>query len=226
MARGEREAPPPRHERVQAPHVGVARRHRRASGRTSRRARRGSARSTTPDTPGSTSRSSTAGRVAPRPSSASFQQEAARYEIDTGLFSVGSRDGRPDAPRARHRGAEATAHPGVAARRRGLVPAVQRAGRRLRPRRPHDARRPRRRRVDRRRPEGLEQLRPHRRLGHPAHPHRLGRPEAPRHHLLPRRHDDSRGRGASAAPDHRGRALQRDVPRRACTSRTRTCSAS
>ena len=37
-------------------------------------------------------------------------------------------------------------------------------------------------------------------------------PEAPRHHVLPRRHDDARRRGAAAAPDHRRRALQRDVP--------------
>ena len=40
--------------------------------------------------------------------------------------------------------------------RHGRVPAVQRAGRRLRPRRPPDPRRPRRRRVDPQRPEGLD----------------------------------------------------------------------
>ena len=45
------------------------------------------------------------------------------------------------------------------------MPAVQRAGRRLRRRRPVDHGRARRRRVDRQRPEGLDDARPRRRAG-------------------------------------------------------------
>ena len=125
-----------------------------------------------------------------------------------------ARHGRAHDSRARHRGAEEGVRPAAAPGREGVVPALQRARRRLRPRRAHHPRRARRRRVDRQRPEGLELLRPRRRLGHPARPHRLGRPQAPRDHLLPGRHDDPRRRGAAAAPDHRRRPLQRDVPHR------------
>ena len=53
-----------------------------------------------------------------------FRQEMAKYEIDTGVFSVGLGDGRADAPGARHRGAEAALRAGAAARRQRLVPAV------------------------------------------------------------------------------------------------------
>ena len=47
-----------------------------------------------------------------------------------------------------------------------------------------------------------------------AGPHRLGRAQAPRHHLL--RHPDApaRHRGAAAAPDERPRLVQRGVPHR------------
>ena len=51
----------------------------------------------------------------------------------------------------RDRGPEGALHPPAAARRRGDVPAVLRAGRRVRPRRPADPRRARRRRVGRQR---------------------------------------------------------------------------
>ncbi len=89
-----------------------------------------------------------------------------------------------------------------------------RARRRIRPRRAHDTRRARRRRVGRQRPEGVDVGRALQRLGDPARPHRLGRAEAPRHQLLPRRHALARHRHPAAAPDHRLRALQRGLPHR------------
>ena len=100
-----------------------------------------------------------------------------------------------------------------------LVPAVQRAGRGIRPRRPHDARRARRRRVDRQRAEGVEHRRRARRLRLAAGPHRLGRAEAPRHHLLRRADAPAGHRGPAAAPDERPRVVQRGVPRRGAGAR-------
>ena len=85
-------------------------------------------------------------------------------------------------PRHRHRPA-------------GLVPALQRAGRRLRPRRPHGQGGPGRRRVDRQRPEGLDLAGPDRRHGHAPRPHRPRRAEAPGHHLVRHRHAPARRRG-------------------------------
>ncbi len=52
--------------------------------------------------------------------------------------------------------------------------------------------RPRRRRVGDRRAEGVDLVGAHRRLGHVPGPHRPGRAEARRHHLLPRRHAHAR----------------------------------
>ena len=101
-------------------------------------------------------RRSTAGGAAPPRSSAIFQQESARYEIDTGVFSVGS---GMVVPTILAHGTEEQKQryiPPLLRRRRGVVPAVQRARRRLRPRRAHDARGARRRRVGRERPEGVE----------------------------------------------------------------------
>ena len=67
-------------------------------------------------------------------------------------------------------------------RRGHVVPALQRARQRLRPRRPDDPGRARRRRVGRQRAEGVEHERPPRRLRDAPRPHRLGRAQAPRHH--------------------------------------------
>ena len=127
----------------------------------------------------------------------------------------------PTAPRSRR---SASSRRMLRGERR-LVPALLRARRRLRPRRAHDPRRARRRRVGRQRPEGVDLGRALLRLGHPARPHRLGRAEAPRHHVLPRRHAHAGHRGAAAAPDHRRRALQRGVPHRRAHPGTRTWSA-
>ncbi len=81
----------------------------------------------------------------------------------------------------------------------GMVPAVQRAGRRFRPRRSHLSCRPRRRRVDRQRPEGVDLRRAGRRPRHAHRPHRLGRAEASGHLVLRARHAPARRRRAAAA---------------------------
>ena len=95
---------------------------------------------------------------------------------------------RPDDrhPRQR-RGQRALPAPDVHGRG-GVVPAVLRAGRRLRLRRARHAGGPRRRRVDRQRPEGLEHAGPHRRLRHARHPHRPRRAEAQGDDVLRARH--------------------------------------
>ncbi len=94
------------------------------------------------------------------------------------------------------------------------MPAVQRARQRLRPRRADDAGRARRRRVGRQRPEAVEHERPPRRPRHAPRPHRLGRPQAPRHQLLRAADAPARRRGPPVAPDERPRLLQRGVPHR------------
>ena len=100
--------------------------------------------------------------------------------------------GRTDDRHPRHRRAEA-ALPSADVHRRGdLVPAVLRAGRRLRLRRSRLPRRSRRRRVDRQRPEGLEHARPPRRPGHARDPYRSRRAEAQGHDLLRARHARAR----------------------------------
>ena len=99
-------------------------------------------------------------------------------------------------------------------RRGHVVPAVQRARQRLRPRRADDAGRARRRRVGRQRPEAVEHERPPRRPRHAPGPHRLGRAQAPRHQLLRAADAPARRRGPPAAPDERPRLVQRGVPHR------------
>ena len=85
------------------------------------------------------------------------------------------RHGRAHAHGARHaRAAGALPRPD-AARRRAVVPAVQRAGCRLRPRHARHACGARRRRVGRRRAEGVELVRAVLRLGDPARAHRSRR---------------------------------------------------
>ena len=105
------------------------------------------------------------------------------------------------------------------------MPAVQRAGRRLRPRVAGDAGRARRRRVGRHRAEGVDHVGAPRRLRRAARPHRSRRAEAPGHHLLPRRPAPARRRGAAAAPHRRRGRLQRGVPRRRASFPTRSGSA-
>ena len=91
------------------------------------------------------------------------------------------------------------------------MPAVQRTRGRLRRRQPRDHGRPRRRRVDRERPEGVDQPGAPRALGAPVRAHRPRRPEAPGHDLLRDRHAPARGRGATAPPDDRPGRVQRGL---------------
>ena len=67
---------------------------------------------------------------------------------------------RADDPHPRHRRAEGALPPTDRRRAGGLVPALQRAGRRLRPRERAGQGRARRRRVDHQRPEGVDVGRP------------------------------------------------------------------
>ena len=83
-----------------------------------------------------------------------------------------------DGDARQRRAAQARAAPDVHRRRR-VVPALLRARLRLRPRRPLDARRPRRRRVGRERPEGLEHARAPRRTR--ACSSRAPTPSCPKH---------------------------------------------
>ena len=79
---------------------------------------------------------------------------------------------RADPRRARVRRAEGPVHLADAHRRGHVVPAVQRAGRRLRPRQPQHAGRARRRRLRRQRPEDLDVARRARQVRHPDRAHR------------------------------------------------------
>ena len=88
---------------------------------------------------------------------------------------------------------------GIAHQRGDLVPALQRAGRGLRRRGPGDARRARRRRVGRERPEGVDDARAPRPLRDAAGAHRPRPAEAQGPQLLRRRHAPARRRGAAAA---------------------------
>ena len=122
--------------------------------------------------------------------------------------------GRPDDHHPRQRRAEAALPAHHRQRPGGVVPALQRARRRLRPRRPPVQGREGRRRVDRQRPEGLDQRGPARRPGHAHRPHRPRRPQAQGHQLL--RHPDApaRHRRPAAGGDDGPGPVQRGLPRR------------
>ena len=117
-----------------------------------------------------------------------------------------------------------TALAAAAVDRRGdLVPAVQRAGRRLRPGRAGHPRGARRRRAGsstgrRCGPRGATRAG----RAHPGRPHRPGRAQARGAHLL-RCCDMTRARrrGPAAAPDHRRGRVQRGVPHRRAGPRRR-----
>ena len=82
---------------------------------------------------------------------------------------------------------------------------------RQRSRQPQRACRSRRRRLRRQRPEGVELERASVRLGHPDRSDELRRTEAPRYHVLHRRHAHARHRAPAAAPDHRPHPFHRSV---------------
>ncbi len=118
---------------------------------------------------------------------------------------------RPDRRRVGHRGAEA-ALPAAAVHRRGdLVPALQRAGRGLRLRRPVVPRREGRRRVDRQRPEGVDDARPHRQVGPARRAHRPRRAQARGLTSFVVDMQAPGRRGPAAAPDDRRGRVQRGV---------------
>ena len=133
--------------------------------------------------------------------------------------------GRSDAAGPRHR---APASPMAAVDpvgRHPLLPALQRARCRQRPglgRHPGRAHRARRRRrVGGGRPEGVDLLRPVRRLGPVPGPHQHRGAQAGRDHRPGHRHAQPGRGGASAAPAHRRVRLQRGLPERRVRARRR-----
>ena len=198
----------------------------RGGGRaTSRSPRSGRRRCTSTAGPASPGPRSTAAAAARRCSSAIFNQEQASFDVPAGVFAQGIGMAGPtiiahgtDEQKERFlrpmlRGDEVWcqlfSEPGAGSDLAGLS----------------HPRRARRRRVRRQRAEGVDVERPLQRLGHPARPHRLRRAQAPRHHLLPRRHD--------ARPASRSGRCARSPARRTstrcssptCASRRTTSSA-
>ena len=99
-----------------------------------------------------------------------IDQELRRARVRVPHLQVGG-VGRPDHRRPRHARAAGALGPPDPARRDHLVPAVQRAGGRLRPGVAHHHRHPRRRRLAPRRPEGVDHDGRRGRLGHLPGPH-------------------------------------------------------
>ena len=139
--------------------------------------------------------------------------------------------GRPDAARLRHRATEATVAAVDPRRDRDLVPALQRAGRRERPRLAHHeaiaASRQMASGLVAIGPEGVDAATRSSPVG--ACAWRAPTPDAPKHRgisLPGGRHDRARGRRAAAAADHRRSGVQRGVPRRRVRARGSTSSAS
>ena len=124
---------------------------------------------------------------------------------------------RPDDHPLGHRRAEAALAARHPRRRRALVPGLQRARGRQRPRQPAHHRHPRRRRVRRQRPEDLDLHRAPRQVGPVPRAHRPRRPssEAPSTRASPRSSSTWRRRASSAA-------RSATSPARRCS--TRSCS--
>ena len=129
--------------------------------------------------------------------------------------------GAADAHRARHRGAAGALGAPHAAREAQLVPALQRAWRRLRPGRAQHKGRARRGRLRAQRAEGVDVAGARGRLRHLPRPLRPRRPQARRHHLLHRRHARRGHRHPAAARAHRRRHVQRGVLQRRVRPRRR-----
>ena len=108
-----------------------------------------------------------------------------------------------------------------AARDVELVPAVQRARRRLGPGRPQHEGGARRRRLEAQRAEGVDVVGPDRRLRHLSRPLRPGRAEARRHHVLHRRHARRGHRHSAVARAHGRRHVQRGLLQRRLRPRRR-----
>ncbi len=143
-----------------------------------------------------------------------FGEEAVAYGIGPGPLLIALAMVAPTLL-AHGTSAQKRAHvPAILPWRRGLVPALQRAGGRLRPGRAQHPSHLRRRRLDGKRPEGVDLLRRVRRLGDPPRSHQPGSPQAPRHQLFPARHAYPRSGGTPAPGNEWHLPLQRGLPHR------------
>ena len=152
-----------------------------------------------------------AAAAAPASSRSSMLQEEANYVGAAGMFDIGHGMCGPGVLAYGTEEQKQALRTGDAARRRALVPALLRAGRRLRPRRAAHARGARRRRLGRQRPEDLDLGRAVRRLRHPGDAHRPQRAKAQGPDLFLRRHEVARHRGAPDQADVGRLELQRGL---------------
>ena len=227
---------PSRRRRTTAVRVGRGRRRRRHCSRRStasrssgswRRPRRGGPSATTPARLDHRPEASTAaGSCPPAYDRALRQRSRAGTRRPTGsFFGIGLGMVAPTIL------AHATDHvkervpPEHVPRRHRRLPAVQRARRRLRPRRPADQGRARRRRVGHHRPEGVDLGRAVQRHRRDHLPHRPRPAQAQGPHRLRRRHAGARRRGAAAAPDDRRRRRSTRCSSTRCACPTTTASA-
>ena len=165
-------------------------------------------------------------RRRPRPDGAVHLQAGTR----DGRSARGRRprrdDVRPDADRARQRGAEGALPASNPRRRCRLGAGLFGAERRFRPRLAPDLGGSRRRRVCDQRAEDLDLRRARLGLALPARAHRPPRAEAPRHLLHDRRrHPHHRPAGPPARRHGLAARVQRDLLRGACARRQPTSSA-
>ena len=134
---------------------------------------------------------------------------------------IGIGMGAPDRAHLRERGAEEAPPAAHLLGRGDLVPDVQRALRGLRRRRPLLARRARRRRLGRERPEGVDDGRAPLELGHADRAHEPGRPEARRPLLLHPRHEEPGRRRSARSTRSPARPSSTRCSSTTCASRTR-----
>ncbi len=155
-------------------------------------------------------------RPGPRPDRAGHLQPGDRARQSPGHPRRDRRrHARPDDHRPRHRGAEVALSRPDAPRRRGLVPAVLRARRRLRPGRRADARAPAgRRQLAPDRAEGVDDQRPVRLLRAAARAHRRRRAQAQGPDDVHRADGRRRRHRPRPAPDLRRGRVQRGLLRR------------
>ena len=201
----------------------------RPRGLDGRRARRrtGRPRRPTPATPRITWPKEWGGRGGAADPAGDLRTRRSRsYAVPRGLFEIGLGMCMPDAdaPAARET-QKRPLRPRGAARRGGLVPALLRAGRRLRPRGPAHARRARRRRLGHQRPEDLDLGRALLRLRHPGHAHRPQRAQAQGADLLLPRHEVARHRDPADQADLRRRRTSTRCSSPTCASPTASASA-
>ena len=185
----------------------------------------GSASSSRPATPASPGRRSTAAAARRMVEQALFGEEMARAKAPPPVNVLGMVMGGPGGHHPRHRRAEGALAAADPDRRGDLVPGLLGARVGLRPGLAQDQGGQVERRVDRDRPEGLDDLRPQGQVVHARRPHRPGRAQAPGPHLLHHGHGAGGGAGAPAATrSPRSRSSTSSSSRR-LGSRTRTWSA-